>query len=475
MVIIYNFKQSFIILVFIILGSLFLVFPFSTKAVEVMPEIKFFDQNLNLEKKFLISAKTFEGSFDLTVVDLGGDGISEIVIGAPAGEKPEVKIYREDGSLVNSFLAYDKDFKGGVNVAAGDLDGDGKGEIITGAGPGGGPHIRIFDGYGNPKITAGFFAFDKNLRNGVNVAVGDLNGDRRDEIIAGSGPGTKAQIKIFKSDGELLAEINPGEIAKWSGVNVASGDLDSNGVDEVISAPGWGSAPQIQIWKADGTLLNKFLAYDINFKSGVNLSSADFDGDSREEIITGAGAPGGPHIKVFDGDGHLKINSTFFAYDKNFRGGVLAVMGKFREGNKLITLPQRTKISGRTDLYKYIEIDISEQKLWFYESGFKLGVYPVSTGMPKMPTPLGNFKIFYKSLVEYSDAYDLYMPHFMQFTRSGAGIHGLPYWEKPGGRIYEGVHHLGLRVSHGCVRLPLDAAEKIYEWAAFDTFVIVHQ
>jgi lipoprotein-anchoring transpeptidase ErfK/SrfK len=53
----------------------------------------------------------------------------------------------------------------------------------------------------------------------------------------------------------------------------------------------------------------------------------------------------------------------------------------------------------------------------------------------------------------------------MQITWSGVGLHGLPFWKYSWGIVHEGVNHLGQRVSHGCVRLPLDAAGRLYEWA----------
>ena len=80
--------------------------------------------------------------------------------------------FQENAALIKeelSFFAYDEAFRGGVRVAVGDLGEDGKAEIYTAAGPGGGPHVRIFDEHG--KVTGSFFAFEEDLRNGVNVAV----------------------------------------------------------------------------------------------------------------------------------------------------------------------------------------------------------------------------------------------------------------------------------------------------------------
>ncbi len=460
-------------LILIILNSgLFFSLPFSVWGKE-QPLLKIFDgENLLEIKEFPILRPDLKWMFSLATGDIDGNGIDEVIIGAPRGEKPEVMVYREDGSISLKFLAYDQNFTGGVKVSVGDFDGDGKKEIITGAGFGGGPHIRVFDSNGEPKIIYGFFAFDQNLRNGVNVGAGDINGDGRDEIIAGSGEGIEPKIRIFNQAGEILSEFSPQNISKWGGVNVTSVDLGSDGINEILAAGGWGNIPEVQIYRTDGSLINRFLAYSSHFRGGINLTSADIDSDGKKEIIAGALPPGGPHIRIFDGYGNLK--KEFFAFDRNFRGGVLVSAGKFNGAkNTIVVMPARVNPDGRSDFYKYIEIDISRQKLKFYQNGFELGEYPVSTGTFQMPTPLGAFRIFYKSLVEYSNSYNLYMPHFMQFTKGGAGIHGLPYWKTARGIIYEGVNHLGLRVSHGCVRLPLDAAEKIYHWASLGTAVIV--
>ena len=65
--------------------------------------------------------------------------------------------------MLASFFAYDPAFAGGVRVAAGDLDGDGRVDLITGAGPGGGPHVRVFSGVDLHEL-ASFFAFGDRQR-----------------------------------------------------------------------------------------------------------------------------------------------------------------------------------------------------------------------------------------------------------------------------------------------------------------------
>ncbi len=85
--------------------------------------------------------------------------------------------------MEKSFLAYDKNFKGGVSVAIGDVNGDSKEEIVTAPGLGGGPQIRIFNYQG--KALNSFFAYDKNYRGGIRVTVSDINTDGQVEILAG--------------------------------------------------------------------------------------------------------------------------------------------------------------------------------------------------------------------------------------------------------------------------------------------------
>ena len=89
-------------------------------------------------------------------------------VGADAGNDPMVQVYNPDGTLLYSFLAYDANFRGGVFVAAADLTGDGVADIITGAGPSGGPHVKVFDGV-TLAVVRSFFAYDPSFMGGVYV------------------------------------------------------------------------------------------------------------------------------------------------------------------------------------------------------------------------------------------------------------------------------------------------------------------
>jgi len=143
-----------------------------------------------------------------------------------------------------------------------------------------------------------------------------------------------------------------------------------------------------------------------------------------------------------------------------------------QNGEPLKTEERKEKIEPQIAEGKYVDIDISSQTLVIFEDGREKGAYKVSTGIRGMDTPSGTFKVIAKSRRPWSAKYKLYMPWFIQFTYEGHGIHELPEW--PGG-YKEGASHLGIPVSHGCVRLGIGPAKIVYDFVEPGTPVVIHQ
>jgi hypothetical protein len=118
-------------------------------------------------------------------------------------------------------------------VAIGDLDGDGLREVVTAAGPGGGPHIRIWKTDGSV-WGGGFFAFDQTEVGGVSVAVGDVDGDGKAEVVVGSGLGAIPRVRIFDGRGTLKSQIVLGTKPLPGGVQVSVADTNGDGVAEIL-------------------------------------------------------------------------------------------------------------------------------------------------------------------------------------------------------------------------------------------------
>ena len=135
-----------------------------------------------------IAYSGFTGGVRVAAGDVNGDGVNDIIAAAgPGGVGGHVKVFDGDnGALINSFFAYDG-FAGGVFVAAGDVNGDGIDDIVTGADAGSvGGHVKVFDG-DNGALLRSFFAYP-GFTGGVRVAAADFNGDAIDDIIAGGVP-----------------------------------------------------------------------------------------------------------------------------------------------------------------------------------------------------------------------------------------------------------------------------------------------
>ena len=201
-----------------------------------------------------------------------------------------------------TFFAYDPRFTGGVRVAIGDVNGDDIPEIITAAGPGGSPHIKVFTVNFNtqtvdPNPIVEFFAFDQpNFKGGVNIAVGDTNNDGFDDIIVGAGATGGPRVTVYAG----MPTVNGA-----GGVNTTSP-------------------------------LNNFFAYAPKFNGGVVVTAGQRNGNAGEEVIVAPASNAGYNIKSFDVNGlgsSPKLVDNFFAFnDSTSRGGLSLAAGDLDQG-----------------------------------------------------------------------------------------------------------------------------------------------
>ncbi|AMV24032.1 FG-GAP repeat protein [Gemmata sp. SH-PL17] len=207
--------------------------------------------------------------------DVDGDMIPDLVTASGPGRTPFVRaVSGRDGHALWDAFPYDPQFLGGVELAIGDVTGDGRADVITGAGPGAAPHATVIDG-ATGRIVRSWLAFDAGFHGGISVGAGDVTGDGRFDIIVGAGAGAGPHVEVF--DG-------------------ASGTLASGPI-------------------------GSFLAFAATFRGGVSVSAGDVTGDGRSDIIVGAGPGAGPHVVAIDA-GTGRVTHSFFVYAPAFRGGV---------------------------------------------------------------------------------------------------------------------------------------------------------
>ncbi len=117
-----------------------------------------------------------------------------------------------------------------------------------------------------------------------------------------------------------------------------------------------------------------------------------------------------------------------------------------------------------------LEVDLKEQKLFFLLGGIKWKEFVVSSGKASTPTPKGNYKITNKHLKAWSASFGLWMPYWLGLGNGKIGLHELPVW--PNG-YREGADHLGIPVSHGCIRLGIGDAKYLYDRLTVGTEVLI--
>jgi hypothetical protein len=240
----------------------------------------------------------------------------------PAGSGPTVTVLNSvTGAVAFTRTPYNAAFLGGVNVATGD------GLIVTGPGAGGGPDIEVYSASTGQHLF-GFFAFDPTFAGGVSVAIGYVTGTNVPDIIVGAGAGGGPNVKVFNGqNGALLSNFFAFDPAFTGGVNVAAGDVNADGYDDIVIGAGAGGGPEVKVFSGkDNSVLADFFAFSPAFGGGVTVAAENLSQNGHANIIVGAGPGGGPQLNIYDG-ASLALLDSFFAYAAQFIGGVRVAQG----------------------------------------------------------------------------------------------------------------------------------------------------
>ncbi|MGD0113681.1 MAG: FG-GAP-like repeat-containing protein [Armatimonadota bacterium] len=217
----------------------------------------------------------------LTVGDLDGDGKLEVV--AVGWWSFKVYVWRADGTLMpgwpHTATTANANYPAASYPAIGDLDGDGKLEVVVGAQDG---YIYAWHFDGSP--VAGWPQYAGGTVWNCPV-LGDLDGDGELEVVAESGSLYGEQVSAWRADGTPIAGWPQG--AGFDGCVYASpalGDLDGDGKLEVL-AGSWDH--HVYAWHADGTPVADWPQSTGN-TVGSSPALADLDGDGHLEVVVGS-------------------------------------------------------------------------------------------------------------------------------------------------------------------------------------------
>ena len=267
---------------------------------------------------------SFRGGVRTALGDVTGDGVRDLVIAPGAGGAPRLRIVDgATGATLRDFFVYEPTFTGGLSVALGDVNGDGKDDLVTGTGNGGGPRVRVLDGATlGQTVLRDFLAYEGSFRGGVLVAAGDVDGDGRDDVVTGTGVGGGPRVLVFSgADGRTLENFFAYDDSFRGGVLVASGDLDGDGDDDVVTGTGPGGGPRVRGFDDRGRELLQFLADDGAFRGGVGVGSADVNGDGRDDVLSRTRRGNAVTLRVIDARTGAELRSFVRLVDDNPSGG----------------------------------------------------------------------------------------------------------------------------------------------------------
>jgi hypothetical protein len=188
----------------------------------------------------------------------------------------------------------------------------------------------------HPNSTAAYFVrpFD-GAGAGARVVMADVTGDGVPDLVAGTGPGTRAQVAIF--DGarqQLVRTLLPFEDGFMGGLYVAAADVDGDGLADVAVSADMGGGPRVTIYSSNqGRIIANFLGIDdANFRGGARVAFGDVDGDGTADLAVAAGFEGGPRVALFDGTSlrsgqQVRLVNDFFIFEPQLRNGAFVALG----------------------------------------------------------------------------------------------------------------------------------------------------
>ncbi len=185
------------------------------------------------------------------------------------------------------------------------------------------PTVSIVDPASGAVVNQ-FDVYESGFMGGVQTAIDDVDNDGRDEIVVAPGRGRVGEIRVFDIDGEEMPEyrITPFGTSFLSGVNIALGDVDGDGIKDLIAGQAAGSTVSVHLgislgWES--TPFRRYAPYGTTHLAGVSVAAADVgtitngsisqtdSKDGRAELVLGTGPGAIKSVQIVDVAGPPKV------------------------------------------------------------------------------------------------------------------------------------------------------------------------
>jgi uncharacterized repeat protein (TIGR01451 family) len=228
---------------------------------ETGPFVRVIDPDTGADRiiPFFAYEPQFRGGVRVYGADVTGDGIAEILTAPGPGRPGEVRVFSDSGTPLPqyNFFPFGRGYTGGIEIAAGSVTAAGTIQIVAGQNRGGTARVfNVTPGAATPVNSTPvrqILPFGAGFRGGVSVATADIgtfNGktmtssspDGITELVLGSGPGTRATVKVYNgvpAAPALVNQFNPISRTYNRGVSVSRLPSATPGnADKILVAAG---------------------------------------------------------------------------------------------------------------------------------------------------------------------------------------------------------------------------------------------
>lgn len=256
---------------------------------------------------------------DIATGDVTGDGNQDIITAhGSAKTAGQIDIFTEEGEQLSHWRAFKK---GSIKVATGDINADGKAEIIVGSSKRQVATVRVYQRNGT--LLWEIKPFNDNPKSGLDVSAGDINGDGTDEVVVATGSGTVSKVAVIASDGStVIKRFKPFGEKFTKGSNVAVGDITDDGKAEIIVGSNGGSG-NVKVFSGRGKYSGiRFFPFGEQFAGAVDVGLFQWDDNTGAlELVASQASNGEAWAKLYRLQSPEELLTTVRLYEEGYEGG----------------------------------------------------------------------------------------------------------------------------------------------------------
>ncbi len=246
--------------------------------------VRFLDSNGNRTRNgFFVFEEGYKGGDKVAHIDLDNNGKRDLLV----VNRNKIMAWRDDGQVFMKVYPYTTNYRGELRVAIGDLNADGYCEIYVAPSDGYPMPLKVYTRHGR-KMRNDFYPFGENYAGGFYLGTGNIDGGpyKTEELLIGAGKNSQPKVNIYDFNLDKLDEWLAWEYWFSGGVPVTGGDVNGDGVDEIIVGAGPGKKPVVKIFDKSGTqLYDEITIYSSFDTPGIEVISADVDYDGMDDIV----------------------------------------------------------------------------------------------------------------------------------------------------------------------------------------------